>query len=175
MLQDASACHAAGLTYLPCSSRGMRFVACRYTGLEIATFSSMHRSLHHNAVRPTTLQREPSWVWQVGGRLGYDANTKLGLHAGRRRQRMRLAHKKALVIGASRGMGKQMALRLAQEGADVAVAARTDAPGQSAEPGTIHQTAEEIRALGRRAFPLRVDLAIGPEVDEMCRKAIREL
>jgi NAD(P)-dependent dehydrogenase (short-subunit alcohol dehydrogenase family) len=88
---------------------------------------------------------------------------------------MRLANKTALVIGASRGMGKQMALRLAQEGADVAVAARTDAPGQSAEPGTIHQTAEEIRALGRRAFPLRVDLAIGPEVDEMCRKAIREL
>ena len=47
---------------------------------------------------------------------------------------MRLAGKAAIVIGASRGMGKQMALRLAMEGADVAVAARTDGPGQSAEP-----------------------------------------
>jgi citronellol/citronellal dehydrogenase len=88
---------------------------------------------------------------------------------------MRLADKTALVIGASRGMGKQMALRLAQEGADIAVAARTDGPGQSAEPGTIHQTAEEIRALGRRAVPIRVDLAIGKDVDEMCRRAISEL
>src|SRR5579883_3452027 len=88
---------------------------------------------------------------------------------------MRLAGKGAIVIGASRGMGKQMALRLAQEGADVAVAARTDGPGQSPEPGTIHQTAEEIRALGRRAFPLRVDLAVGAEVDAMCRGAIAAL
>ncbi len=38
---------------------------------------------------------------------------------------MRLAGKGAIVIGASRGMGKQMALRLARGGADVAVAART--------------------------------------------------
>ncbi len=88
---------------------------------------------------------------------------------------MRLAGKAAIVIGASRGMGKQMALRLAMEGADVAVAARTDGPGQSAEPGTIHQTAEEIRALGRRAVPIRVDLAIGEDVDAMCREAIKAL
>jgi len=88
---------------------------------------------------------------------------------------MRLADKKALVIGASRGMGKQMALRLAQEGADVAVAARTDGPGQSPEPGTIHQTAEEIHALGRYAVPIRVDLAVGEDVDRMCRLAIKEL
>jgi len=72
-------------------------------------------------------------------------------------------------------MGKQMALRLAAEGADVAVAARTDAPGQSAEPGTIHQTAEEIRALGRRAVPIRVDLAAGQDVDAMCRQASKAL
>jgi citronellol/citronellal dehydrogenase len=88
---------------------------------------------------------------------------------------MRLAGKAAVVIGASRGMGKQMALRLAKEGADVAVAARTDAAGQSPEPGTIHQTAEEIRAIGRRAFPIKVDLAVGEDVDAMCRQTIRDL
>jgi NAD(P)-dependent dehydrogenase (short-subunit alcohol dehydrogenase family) len=89
--------------------------------------------------------------------------------------KMRLAGKTALVIGASRGMGKQMALRLAHEGADIAVAARTDGPGQSPEPGTINQTAEEIRALGRRAVPIRVDLAVGRDVDDMCRQAVAEL
>jgi NAD(P)-dependent dehydrogenase (short-subunit alcohol dehydrogenase family) len=89
--------------------------------------------------------------------------------------KMRLAGKAGVVIGASRGMGKQMALRLAMEGADVAVAARTDGPGQSPEPGTIHRTAEEIRAMGRRAVPIRVDLAIGEDVDAMCREAIKAL
>jgi NAD(P)-dependent dehydrogenase (short-subunit alcohol dehydrogenase family) len=88
---------------------------------------------------------------------------------------MRLAGKGAIVIGASRGMGKQMALRLAQEGADVVVTARTERPDQSEEPGTIHRTAEEIRAMGRRAIPIRVDLADGKDVDAMCRQAIKEL
>src|SRR5690349_17863430 len=88
---------------------------------------------------------------------------------------MRLAGKTAFVIGASRGMGKQMALRLAMEGADVAVAARTDGPGQSPEPGTIHETAAETRSLARRAVPTKVDLAVGADVDAMCREAIKEL
>ncbi len=88
---------------------------------------------------------------------------------------MHLAGKGAIVIGASRGMGKQMALRLAQEGADVVVAARTERPEQSDEPGTIHQTAEEIRAIGGRAIPIRVDLSSGADVDAMCRDAIKAL
>jgi len=85
---------------------------------------------------------------------------------------MSLEGKVALVIGASRGMGKRMALELAGQGADVAVAARTDRPGQSEVSGTIHETAEEIRALGRRALPVRVDLADSRQIEEMYRTAI---
>jgi NAD(P)-dependent dehydrogenase (short-subunit alcohol dehydrogenase family) len=85
---------------------------------------------------------------------------------------MRLEDKVALVIGASRGMGKQMALELAQEGADVVVAARTERAGQSAVSGTIHATVEEIRALGRRATAVRVDLAVGREIEDMHRQAM---
>jgi NAD(P)-dependent dehydrogenase (short-subunit alcohol dehydrogenase family) len=72
-----------------------------------------------------------------------------------------------LAIGASRGMGKRMAIELARHGADVAVAARTMSPSESDLPGTILATAEEIRALGRRAEPIRVDLEIGAQIDTM--------
>ncbi len=85
---------------------------------------------------------------------------------------MRLEGKVALVIGASRGMGKRMALELAGEGADIVIAARTERPGQSETSGTIHQTAEEVRALGRRAAPVRVDLASSAEIETMFAKAL---
>ena len=49
----------------------------------------------------------------------------------------------AIVTGASRGIGKGIALEFAAQGARVVVAARTEAPG-GRFPGTIHQTASEI-------------------------------
>lgn len=85
---------------------------------------------------------------------------------------MQLQDKVALMIGASRGMGKRMALELAEEGADIAVAARTERPGQSEVSGTIAQTAEEVRALGRRALPVKVDLADSREIEEMYRTTV---
>jgi NAD(P)-dependent dehydrogenase (short-subunit alcohol dehydrogenase family) len=86
-----------------------------------------------------------------------------------------LLGKKALVIGASRGMGKQMALELARNGADVAVAARSAAPTEAMFPGTLGETVEEIRQIGRRALPIKVDLAIGTEIDAMVAQAIGDM
>ena len=83
-----------------------------------------------------------------------------------------LEGKVALVVGASRGMGKQMALELARRGADVGVAARTTADSEADLPGTIAETVDEIRSLGRRAEPIKVDLEIGAEVDTMVRRAL---
>ncbi len=83
-----------------------------------------------------------------------------------------LEGKVALVIGGSRGMGKQMAIELARHGADVAVAARTAVAADSDLPGSTLETAEAIRTLGRRADPIKVDLADPTDVDTMVGRAL---
>jgi len=70
----------------------------------------------------------------------------------------KLSGKIAVVTGASRGLGKAMAIKLAQEGASVAVAARTVEAGQSPLPGTIHETVSEIGKLGGKAMAIRCDV-----------------
>ena len=63
----------------------------------------------------------------------------------------------AIVTGASRGIGKAIALGYAREGATVVVAARSETAPNEKLPGTIDETVEEIEALGRRGprRPLR--------------------
>jgi citronellol/citronellal dehydrogenase len=67
-------------------------------------------------------------------------------------------HSKTLFItGASRGIGLAIALRAARDGANIAIAAKTDAPNPKL-PGTIHSAAAEIEAAGGKALPLVVDV-----------------
>ena len=67
--------------------------------------------------------------------------------------------KVAIVTGASRGIGAQIARRFGAAGAAVAVAARTTQEGSSRFPGTIDQTAAQIRAAGGTAVAVQADLA----------------
>jgi len=71
---------------------------------------------------------------------------------------MKLRGKTAIVTGASRGLGKAMAIELARVGVSVAVVARTVEVGQSALPGTIHETVKEIEKLGGKAIAVRCDI-----------------
>ncbi|HML78378.1 3-oxoacyl-[acyl-carrier-protein] reductase [Geobacter sulfurreducens] len=72
---------------------------------------------------------------------------------------MSLAGKVAVVTGASRGIGREIALRLAREGADVAVTATT--------LDSARKTADEIEQLGRRVLALAVDVADAAAVEAL--------
>lgn len=85
---------------------------------------------------------------------------------------MRLEGKVAIVTGASRGLGKAFALDFAKEGADIVVAARTETEGKI--PGTINQTADEVKALGRRALPVKCDVANEESVNALVQKSLEE-
>jgi len=61
------------------------------------------------------------------------------------------------ISGGSRGIGLAIALRAARDGANVAVAAKTETPHPKL-PGTIHSAAEEIEKAGGKALPLTVDV-----------------
>jgi NAD(P)-dependent dehydrogenase (short-subunit alcohol dehydrogenase family) len=71
-----------------------------------------------------------------------------------------LAGKTALVTGSSKGVGKGIALELAQCGSDVFVNYHSDQAGANA-------TVEAIRALGRKAHAIRADVGIASDVDAM--------
>jgi NAD(P)-dependent dehydrogenase (short-subunit alcohol dehydrogenase family) len=87
---------------------------------------------------------------------------------------MDLKGKVAVVTGASRGMGKQMALRLAQHGANLVLAARTVEQGQSEWPGSLKQTEQEIRALGVDCTPVQCDLTKRKDVENLCETALKK-
>jgi citronellol/citronellal dehydrogenase len=70
---------------------------------------------------------------------------------------MSLANKTLLITGASRGIGLAIAIRAARDGANVAIAAKSDQPHPKL-PGTIHTAAAEIEAAGGRALPMQVDI-----------------
>jgi citronellol/citronellal dehydrogenase len=70
---------------------------------------------------------------------------------------MSLKGKTLFITGASRGIGLAIALRAARDGANIAVAAKTDTPHPKL-PGTIHSAAEEIEKAGGKALPLVVDV-----------------
>lgn len=77
----------------------------------------------------------------------------------------------AIVTGASRGIGRALALGLARAGCSVVLAAKSTEPTDKL-PGSIHTVAAEVEALGGQALPVRVDVRDESQVEEMARAAI---
>src|SRR5678815_3176346 len=68
-----------------------------------------------------------------------------------------LAGKTLFITGASRGIGREIALRAARDGANVAITSKTSDPPPKLE-GTIHTVAAEVEAAGGKALALQVDV-----------------
>jgi citronellol/citronellal dehydrogenase len=70
---------------------------------------------------------------------------------------MSLSGKTLFITGASRGIGRAIALRAARDGANIAIASKSSAPNPKL-PGTIHTVAAEVEAAGGRALALQCDI-----------------
>lgn len=70
---------------------------------------------------------------------------------------MSLKDKTIFITGASRGIGREMALRFARDGANIVVTGKTSDPDPRHQ-GTIHTTADEVRAAGGQALALQMDV-----------------
>jgi citronellol/citronellal dehydrogenase len=80
-----------------------------------------------------------------------------------------LKGKTLFITGASRGIGRAIALRAAADGANIAIASKTDEPNPKL-PGTIHTVADEIVAAGGRALPIAMDVRREEEIEAAIAK-----
>ena len=81
----------------------------------------------------------------------------------------------AFVAGASRGIGRNIAVALAQAGAAVVVAARSEAEEGSRLPGTIHTVAAAIESAGGTALPVVCDVTSEDSVGSAVEQAVGRL
>lgn len=79
---------------------------------------------------------------------------------------LRMDGKRVIVTGAGRGLGRQMALHLADAGADIVCAARTESQ--------IEAVAAEIEAKGRRSLAIQTDVTDSAQVDALAERTISE-
>ncbi|MDQ3276941.1 MAG: NAD(P)-dependent oxidoreductase [Bacteroidota bacterium] len=85
---------------------------------------------------------------------------------------MTLQNKTVLITGGSRGIGKAIALRLAREGCNIAIAAKTTEPHPKLE-GTIFTAAAEIEALGVKCLPLQCDIRFEDQIEKAVQETVK--
>ena len=82
-----------------------------------------------------------------------------------------LANKTIIITGASRGIGRAMALRFALDNANIVIAAKSAKPHPKLK-GTIYSVAEEVEAAGGKALPLKLDVRREDQVAEVIQAAV---
>lgn len=84
-----------------------------------------------------------------------------------------LRNRTVFITGASRGIGLAIARRAGADGANVAIAAKTDQPHPKL-PGTIHTAAAEVEAAGGRALPMVCDIRFEDQVQAAVDRTVEE-
>ena len=84
-----------------------------------------------------------------------------------------LRGKTIFITGATRGIGREIALRFARDGANIVVTGKSAVPHPKL-PGTIHTVASEIEAAGGRALALQLDVRDADAVAEAVKTAVRK-
>jgi len=85
---------------------------------------------------------------------------------------MSLSNKTVFITGASRGIGKAIALRLAAEGANIVIAAKSITE-DARLGGTIYSTAEAVEAAGGKALPVQVDIRFEDQINNAVMQAVQ--
>lgn len=80
-------------------------------------------------------------------------------------------NKVAIITGASRGIGRAIALKFAAEGIHCVVAAKT-VKHSAKTPGTIHDTVREVEAAGGQAIAVQTDVRDASQIEKMVRRAV---
>ena len=81
--------------------------------------------------------------------------------------RFRLDGKRLFITGGSRGLGREMALAIADAGADIILAGR--------DKESLDKTVGDIETFGRKAWPLQADMGDTTQCETTCSKAIADL
>lgn len=81
-----------------------------------------------------------------------------------------LKGKTIFITGASRGIGREIALRCAREGANLVLAAKSSEPHPKL-PGTIHSVAAEVNAVGGQALPIQLDVREDEQITQAMHQA----
>jgi len=82
-----------------------------------------------------------------------------------------LKNRTVFITGASRGIGREIALHCAKEGANIVIAAKSTEENPKLG-GTIYSVAMEVQALGAKALPVKLDVRFSEEIDAAIQKTV---
>jgi citronellol/citronellal dehydrogenase len=84
-----------------------------------------------------------------------------------------LKNKTIIITGASRGIGREVALACAAEGANIVIAAKSDQPHPKLD-GTIHSVVKEVEEAGGRGLAVKVDVRSEEDIDNLIAKTVEK-
>jgi citronellol/citronellal dehydrogenase len=85
---------------------------------------------------------------------------------------MTLEGKVCIITGASRGIGRDVAVALGSRGASVVVAARSETVSDKRLPGTIYSVAREVEERGGKALPVKCDVSKDEDLENLVKQAV---